>query len=149
MQWPNWKSFIVGAVTALLAVFLVSNRQHLGVRGGVNGHSPDGRFTLLALTSRTCPAAGGEYLIQLIDKESGSVVRHVELSFARGEATVPLRGGCGRVHWDSQSRYADLFAAGVPILRLWVPKTVASQSQHEGETEDRTDGKNEESRTSR
>jgi hypothetical protein len=146
MRWPHWKSFIMGVVAALLGVFIFMN--DLGVRGGVTGDSPDGRFTLLALAPSSCPDAGGEYLIQLRDTKSGSVIREVKLSFARGEPTVSLRGGGGQVVWDSQSQYADLFAAEVPILRVWVPSEMSSQRQNEANSDELLDEDNAETEIS-
>lgn len=121
MRLPHWKSLILGVFAGLFAAVLVTNTHRLGWKGGVNGDSPDGRFTLLAMAPLSADT-GGTYLISLIDKKSGSTVRHVELTVAPWEDTVELREGGGRVHWDPQSRYADLFAAGVPIVRVWVPR---------------------------
>lgn len=91
-----------------------------GMRGGVHADSSNGLYGLSVMAPMS-PEAGGAYSIELIDKKTTAVIRHVVVTLPRSEESVALRGGGGSITWDTANTFADIAIDGQDSIRIWVP----------------------------
>lgn len=121
MKRLRWNSFIAGFTTAVLLFALGFVLTQVKMKGGFQANAPDGQVSLHA----SGPLGGGNgctYDFELVDRNSNSVLRRAEISFAANQHTSGLRGSEGDAKWDPQSEYVDIIIAGDSAMRLWVPR---------------------------